>query len=192
MHIILGLSCKSQEIYLIVFLVRYSDLFMYFVSVYNTSMKIFFITATALIIYLMKYKVPYCTTYDSLGDQFPHFKVLIPVAAVLTCILNTGWTPWTWFWSFSIWLEAIAFVPQIVMLHKMRVVENLTSHYVAALGLYRFFYILNWIYRYQVEGFFCWTQTLAALLQTGLYIDFLYYYFKSVKEGKPVRYELPV
>ena len=48
------------------------------------------------------------------------------------------------------------------------------------------------IYRYQVEGFFCWTQTLAALLQTGLYIDFLYYYFKSVKEGKPVRYELPV
>ena len=117
---------------------------MYFVSVYNTSMKIFFITATALIIYLMKYKVPYCTTYDSLGDQFPHFKVLIPVAAVLTCILNTGWTPWTWFWSFSIWLEAIAFVPQIVMLHKMRVVENLTSHYVAALGLYRFFYILNW------------------------------------------------
>jgi hypothetical protein len=30
------------------------------------------------------------------------------------------------------------------------------------------------------------------VLQTGLYIDFLYYYFKSVKEGKPVRYELPV
>lgn len=78
------------------------------------------------------------------------------------------------------------------MLHKMRVIENLTSHYVACLGLYRFFYILNWVYRYQVEGFFCWTQTLAAVLQTGLYIDFLYYYFKSVKEGKPVRYELPV
>jgi len=48
--------------------VRYADLFMYFVSVYNTLMKIFFITATILILYLMKYKVPYCTTYDSLGD----------------------------------------------------------------------------------------------------------------------------
>lgn len=78
------------------------------------------------------------------------------------------------------------------MLHKMRVVENLTSHYVAMLGLYRFFYILNWIERYYEEDYFCWTQTLAAILQTGLYIDFLYYYFKSVKEGKPVRYELPV
>jgi hypothetical protein len=58
----------------------------------------------------------------------------------------------------------VAFVPQIVMLHKMRVVENLTSHYVAFLGLYRFFYILNWIYRYQYEDFFCWTQSIAALL----------------------------
>ena len=125
------------------FLVRYSDLFMYFVSVYNTLMKIFFIAATGLTIYLMKFKVPFCTTYDALGDQFPHW-VLIAVALVLTCILNTGWTPWTFCWSFSLWLEAIAFVPQIVMLHKMLVIENLTSHYVAALGLYRFFYILNW------------------------------------------------
>ena len=48
------------------------------------------------------------------------------------------------------------------------------------------------IYRYHYEDFFCWTQTLAAVLQTGLYVDFLYYYFQSVKEGKPVRYELPV
>jgi restriction endonuclease S subunit len=54
-------------------------------------------------------------------------------------------------------------------------------------GLY-----MSRIYRYQMEDFFCWTQTIAAVLQTGLFVDFLYYYFKSVKEGKPVRYELPV
>ena len=61
-----------------------------------------------------------------------------------------------------------------MMLHRMREVENLTSHYVACLGLYRFFYILNWVYRYHYENFFCWTQSVAALLQTGLYVDFLY------------------
>ena len=65
---ILGISAKTQEIYLIVFCVRYLDLFMYFVSVYNTLMKLFFIGATAFIIYLMKFKKPYCTTYDALGD----------------------------------------------------------------------------------------------------------------------------
>lgn len=43
------------------------------------------------------------------------------------------------------------------MLNKVRIVENITSHYVAALGLYRFFYILNWIYRWKVDGFYCWT-----------------------------------
>ena len=64
----LGISCKTQEIYLLVFCVRYIDLFMYFVSVYNTCMKVFFISATAIIIWMMRYKLPYCTTYDALGD----------------------------------------------------------------------------------------------------------------------------
>ena len=120
------------------------DLFMYFVSVYNTCMKLFFISSTLFIIYLMRVRKPFKMTYDSLGDSFPHFMVLLPAAFVLTCIVQTGWTPWEFTWSYSLWLESIAFIPQIVMLHKIRVIENLTSHYVAMLGLYRFFYILNW------------------------------------------------
>lgn len=139
-----GISCKTQEIYLIVFCVRYMDLFMYFVSLYNTSMKIFYISATALIIYLMRFKKPFCSTYDSLGDAFPHLKVLLPAALVLTALIHAGDSYWEFCWSFSLWLEALAFIPQIIMLNKIRVIENLTSHYVACLGLYRFFYILNW------------------------------------------------
>ena len=69
------------------------------------------------------------------------------------------------------------------MLNKIRIVENITSHYVAALGLYRFFYILNWIYRYQVDGKYCLTQILSGLLQTGFYCDFLYRYYVAIKEG---------
>ena len=40
---------------------RYADLFMYYVSMYNSLMKIFFIASTAFIIYLMRFKKPYCT-----------------------------------------------------------------------------------------------------------------------------------
>ena len=58
---LLGLSCKTQEMYLIVFCVRYLDLFMYYISLYNTFMKFFFIGSTAFIIYLMRYKKPYCS-----------------------------------------------------------------------------------------------------------------------------------
>ena len=57
----IGLSCKTQEIYLIVFCMRYVDLFMYYISLYNTLMKVFFISATAFIVYLMRFKKPYCT-----------------------------------------------------------------------------------------------------------------------------------
>ena len=57
----LGLSCRTQEVYLLVFLVRYADLFMYYVSAYNTMMKIFFISSTAFIIYLMRFKKPFCS-----------------------------------------------------------------------------------------------------------------------------------
>ena len=176
---------------MLVFCLRYMDLFMYYISMYNTLMKIFFISSTAYIVFLMRFKKPYCTTYDSLGDDFPHLKVLLPAALVLTCIVQSGWTAWELTWSYSLWLESIAFIPQIIMLNKIRIVENITSHYVAALGLYRFFYILNWIYRWQVDGFYCWTQILSGSLQTGLYIDFLYWYYVSMKEGKSV-IELPI
>ena len=42
------------------------------------------------------------------------------------------------------------------------------------------------MYRYFVDDFYCWTQILSGILQTGLYVDFLYYYFISLKEGKGV------
>ena len=128
--------------------------------------------------------------------------VLLPAAFVLTLIINSGWTSWEFVWSFSLWLEAIAFIPQIVMLNKIRLIENITSHYVATLGLYRFFYILNWyafrlilicyrVYRYFVDDFYCWTQIVSGVLQTALYVDFLYYYAISLKEGKTI-IELPM
>ena len=40
---------------------RYMDLLMYFISIYNTCMKVFFISSSAIIIYLMRYKKPFCT-----------------------------------------------------------------------------------------------------------------------------------
>lgn len=49
-----GISFKTQALYLVVFLTRYIDLFTDYVSLYNTVMKIFFISSTAYTLYLMK------------------------------------------------------------------------------------------------------------------------------------------
>jgi ER lumen protein retaining receptor len=93
-------------------------------------------------------------------------------------------------YTFSIHLEAVAIVPQLFVVHRMAqgqrgFVENLTSHYVFTLGGYRVFYLLNWVYRLATQvGYRNWIVWLSGLVQTGLYIDFFYYYAKAQYEGK--------
>eukprot|EP01043_Picozoa_sp_COSAG02_P013242 COSAG02_NODE_526_length_20707_cov_11.431337_15_plen_136_part_00 len=55
-------------------------------------------------------------------------------------------------WSFSIWLEAVAILPQVAVMQADGQCENINSHYVFSLGAYRAFYILNWIYRKFTDG----------------------------------------
>lgn len=82
-------------------------------------------------------------------------------------------------WSFSLWLESVAIMPQIAILSKNNGVETFTSHYIAALGAYRFFYILNWIYRYYHEKYYCWTSIITGIVQVLLYADFFWLYLRK-------------
>ena len=63
-----GISGKTQILYLLVFLTRYIDLFFNFISLYNTSIKIFFIISTLTNIYLVFVK--YAGTISSDLDTF--------------------------------------------------------------------------------------------------------------------------
>lgn len=51
-------------------------------------------------------------------------------------------------WAFSIYLEAVAILPQLFMLQRTGEAENITTHYLFALGAYRALYVPNWVYRY--------------------------------------------
>nr|KAJ0228150.1 hypothetical protein LSAT_V11C100044030 [Lactuca sativa] len=57
-------------------------------------------------------------------------------------------------WAFSIYLEAVAILPQLVLLQRSGNVDNLTGQYVFFLGAYRALYILNWICRYLTQPHF--------------------------------------
>lgn len=139
-----GVSAKTQELYLFVFVLRYLDLFETH-SRYLFLMKIVFISTTCLILFLMHLHPTISTSYDRTNeDDMPHFQYLLPLCAILTLLIKTGWTKEELLWSYSQWLEAMAIVPQIFILHKMQGVEKFTAHYIASLGLYRMFYILNW------------------------------------------------
>lgn len=179
-----GISCRMQEIYAIVFIARYLDLLYSFVSVYNTAMKVIFIASTAYLIFLMRVKPPVCVTYDRQNDNFPYEKYVLPPAFVLGLLTAEKWTVPEILWTGSIWLESVAIIPQLTLLQNLREVENLTSNYVVAMGAYRAFYILNWIYRFYAEGYVNWIGWVGGLVQTALYVDFFYYYAQSKWYGQ--------
>ena len=64
-----GISGKYQILFLVVFVSRYLDLFTSFISLYNTVMKMFFISSAAGTVYLMyqKFKV---SSYFSFHSEF--------------------------------------------------------------------------------------------------------------------------
>ncbi|KAF3457699.1 hypothetical protein FNV43_RR02357 [Rhamnella rubrinervis] len=93
-------------------------------------------------------------------------------------------------WTFSIYLEAVAILPQLVLLQRTRNIDNLTGQYIFLMGAYRALYIVNWAYRYFTEDHYShWITWIAGLIQTLLYVDFFYYYFQSWKNN--VKLELP-
>eukprot|EP00455_Lapot_gusevi_P015736 TRINITY_DN1800_c0_g2_i2.p1 TRINITY_DN1800_c0_g2~~TRINITY_DN1800_c0_g2_i2.p1 ORF type:complete len:221 (+),score=54.37 TRINITY_DN1800_c0_g2_i2:85-747(+) len=190
-----GISLKTQFLYALVFVTRYLDLFYNFASMYNWIMKIIFIASSCTIVYLMKYKEPYCRSYDPKTDNLPLVYVIAP-CAVLALFINEYFGFVEILWTFSIYLEAVAIMPQLVVVHAWAkanggFVENLTSDYVFTLGGYRAMYLFNWIYRYMTEdGYRNWIVWVAGTIQTLMYCDFFYYYVKGKLEGK--RVVLPV
>ena len=79
-------------------------------------------------------------------------------------------------WTFSIYLESVAIMPQLYMISKTGEAETITSHYLFALGSYRGLYIINWGYRYYTEEFYDLIAIVAGCVQTALYCDFFYLY----------------
>ena len=83
-----GISIKTQELYLLVFITRYLDLFTTFYSLYNTLMKILYISFTAYIIYMVRKTEPFKTNYDQLQDSFLHWQFAVAPCAVLAIVTN--------------------------------------------------------------------------------------------------------
>ncbi|KAI5723033.1 hypothetical protein M8J76_000054 [Diaphorina citri] len=168
-------SCagKSQFLFAIVYTARYLDLFTSYVSVYNSFMKIVFIAASYGTVYLMYIK--FKATYDHNHDTFRAEFIVLP-AALLALIINHEFTVFEVLWTFSIYLESVAILPQLFLVSKTGEAESITSHYLFALGAYRALYLLNWVYRYYSEDYLDLIAIVAGVVQTALYCDFFYLY----------------
>jgi len=187
-----GISLKTQELYVIVFLARYLDLFWNFLSYYNVVMKIIFIVSSVSIVYIIRFGVPHKDTYNAEDDAFPYLYLIVPAALLGVAINQDYSSPFEMCWAFSIYLEAVAILPQLFMLQKQGGSENLTSHYIFMLGMYRLFYLFNWIYRYATEDNYMQPIVwVSGIVQTALYLDFFYTYVSAKRERIDAPIELP-
>ncbi|KAF8379000.1 hypothetical protein HHK36_028427 [Tetracentron sinense] len=183
-----GISLKTQELYVIVFLARYLDLLTKYFSVYNTVMKLVFIGSSISIVWYMRYHKVVKQTYNKDQDTFRHYVLTLP-CLVLALLIHRDFTVIEVLWTFSLYLEAVAIFPQLVLLQRSRNIDNLTGNYVFLLGAYRALYLLNWIYRFFMEEkhLVRWIPWVSGIVQTALYADFFYYYIKSWKNHEKFR-----
>lgn len=189
LHYILaaGISLRSLELYLLVFVCRYLDLFTSYYGFYNTTLKVYFVATTAWAIWLMRRSSSSSSmetmAYDPEQDAVQHWRYVAAPVAILA-LLTSGSPlqgddsyPMKLLWTFSIQLEAVAMLPQLILVWRHRRVERLAGFYILGMGLYRMFYILNWIYRAHTEPYYRhhYIVYICGVVQSLLYADFFFY-----------------
>ncbi|KAF8138048.1 ER lumen protein retaining receptor-domain-containing protein [Mycena galopus ATCC 62051] len=169
-----GISFLTQAMYALVFMSRYLDLFYSFVSLYNTVFKIVYILSAFYVLFLMRWIYPH-TPEGRMAWQAS--GIILGSACLLSLIVNYRFTPAEVLWSFSIVLESLCVIPQLILLRETTTPTVITSHYFLALGSYRALYIPNWIYRYMVDRVVDPIAVVFGIIQTAFYLDFAWVYY---------------
>jgi len=86
-----GVSLKTQELYALVFAARYLYLFVHFVSLYNTVMKLVFLASSFSIVWYMRKHKIVRRTYNKDHDTFRHYFLVLP-CLLLALIINEKFT----------------------------------------------------------------------------------------------------
>lgn len=85
--------------------------------------------------------------------------------------------PTEFLWAFSLILESVCVLPQLLLLRQTTVPTVIDSGYLIALGSYRLLYIVNWIWRAFGEKKPEAIPVIFGIIQTALYLDFAWVYW---------------
>uniref|UniRef100_A0A8C9ULA6 ER lumen protein-retaining receptor n=1 Tax=Spermophilus dauricus TaxID=99837 RepID=A0A8C9ULA6_SPEDA len=114
-----GISGKSQVLFAVVFTARYLDLFTNYISLYNTCMKVVYIACSFTTVWMIYSK--FKATYDGNHDTFRVEFLVVPTAL---CSHSLAFRQILW--TFSIYLESVAILPQLFMVSKTGEAETIT------------------------------------------------------------------
>ena len=212
-----GISAKSMELYAIVFTFRLLSIIRHqgYLPFDKTGDWFYhvieFLSFTSVLLVLYGIFGPFKSSYDSKYDKFGNLHVpseygaaylIVPtllVAIMFHPELNKEFFSDTC-WTFSMYLEAMAMLPQLYMFQKQAgdkeggTVEVMLGHVTFALGFSRIFELMFWLGSFKelhnssgkMPGYIVLLSQVGQLLIMG---DFFYYYIVSVSKGVPM--ELP-
>jgi len=205
-----GISLKSLQLYTIVFFFRLlsiiwhegylpfdrsGDYVYQFVEFFSLCMCL-----TNIFLICGNYKETYNASNDAFGNlnipsQFGAVYLAVP-ALIFALLIHPNLNGVWWSdccWTFALYTEAVAVLPQLYMFQKAGgVVEAYTSHYVFSLGFARLLQLWFWLSSYhELSDKNSWSFVgifvlVAQALQMLLMADFFYFYIKSVRKGTPM------
>jgi hypothetical protein len=90
-----------------------------------------------------------------------------------------------YFWAFSLWAEALAVLPQMILLGRSERVEALTREHLFFMSIYRLLYLFNWVYQL-INHFKLEYKVIiiTGIVQTVIYADYIWVYCRAKVTGQ--------
>jgi len=166
------------------------------------------LAVVCVLIFVVTNKFPgsYNEAVDCFGKMPPHVPnklgvvwLLVPaflLALLLHPSLNGNFITDT-AWTFALYVEAVAVLPQLYLFHRRRgLIDGMLSNYVFALGVSRLLQLIFWVSSFQelndarassiaaqYPGYLVVFSQIVHILLMG---NFFWLYLESARQGKPM------
>lgn len=135
-------------------------------------------------------------TYQAEADYINHFFLIIP-AFLLSLVLHpslNAFKPADVSWTFALYLESIACLPQLFMFHRQMQVEPFMSHFLMGQALSKAVSFVFWISSYSelnepdatFSSYVGLWVIITQLTQLVVMCDFIYQYIRCIMKGIPL------
>lgn len=170
-----GISRSTQVLYFLVFITRYLDLFDHSQAMYLVAFKVTYILSSVIILGLF-YAMG--QTYQRANDTCNLIVIIVPCITA-SLLLTSEYSALEILWTFSEFAEGFAMVPQYIFCYREKGTRDPGAGlYVMALGSYRVFYALNWIYKkFYMPHYSDMQSWIGGVIEILFFVDFLNYRF---------------
>ncbi|XP_014220522.1 ER lumen protein-retaining receptor 3-like [Trichogramma pretiosum] len=174
-----GVSGKTQMLLTLVWVTRYLDVFQIYISMENSLLKGIYFLLTFITVLMVYTNKTYQRKYDTFSTE-----VLLVLCMALAMWLNHDPAVVEVCWTFSIYLEAVAMLPQFYLIYKAKCVHHDVMIYIMAIFAYRCLYLAHYGVRYQQTEVYDSITLSSGALYVLIFLGFFTFVLPA-SESKP-------